>query len=217
MNQPSPDKPSPILMLAPLAFVLIGYQYVFNASQSHQLSTLQRQAQSLAVQERGVHAEERKLHSDLRAKRQEMTGLNTERTQADAEQEQLKERREVMRGPVLVGDQAGASSTRPAGTIQAVFSLLQTHDLLLHESSTPQKKKEGASDREQRELSQLLEVPPTGSAVYRLTVQGRFADLQAALHTLRREQPTVRLIAISLEPATPSETQRTWVLDLAVG
>ena len=221
MNQTTPEKPSPILLLAPLAFVLIGYQYVFNASQSSELSRLQRQAQTLAGKERGIHVQERKLHSDLIAARQEMTALNTESSQLDTEQQELHERRVALRGIALAvhetKSQPSSSSTGPAGTMQSVCSLLRTHDLSLHQSSTPQKKTDGASDREQRELAKLLEVPRAKSQVYRLTLQGRFVDLQSALHELRSELPGVRLIAISLETAPPSETLRTWILDLAVG
>lgn len=217
MNKSSSDKPSPILMLAPLAFVLIGYQYIFNSAQSSELSTLQRQAQSLAEKERGIGVQERKLHSDLVAARREMTALNTERSQLDIEQERLQQRQTALRGTALFADESGVAASGPAGTMQSVCSLLRTHDLLLHQSSSPQKKTAGASDKEQRELAKLLDVPRTDSKVYRLTLQGRFSSLQEALHELRTELPGVRLVAISLEAASPSETLRTWVLDIAVG
>lgn len=217
MNQNSSNRPSPILMLAPLAFVLIGYQYLFNSSQSNELSRLHRQARSLAEKERGIGVQERKLHSDLVAARREMTALNKESSELDSEQDQLQQRRTTLRATALFADESATIASGPAGTMQFVCSLMRTHDLLLHQSSSPQKKTRGASDKEQRELAQLLEVPKTDSQVYRLTLQGRFSNLQEALHELRTELPGVRLVAISLEAASPSETLRTWVLDIAVG
>ena len=161
--------------------------------------------------------QERKLHSDLVAARREMTALNKESGELDAEQDKQQKRRLILRTTALFANETETTASGPAGTMQSVCALLRTHDLLLHQSSSPQKKNAGASDKEQRELAQLLEVPRTDSQVYRLTLQGRFSNLQEALHELRTELPGVRLVAISLEAASPSETLRTWVLDIAVG
>ncbi|MEM9943672.1 MAG: hypothetical protein AAF939_19065 [Planctomycetota bacterium] len=104
MNQNKQEKPSPILMLAPIALVLLGYHYLFNAELNTELSSkrdretsLQQQAADIQSRQTGVHQKLAKATKDLADAKKETESIQTE---LDAVTEEKKELREVVLGVV---------------------------------------------------------------------------------------------------------------------
>lgn len=149
MSQTNQEKPSLILMLAPVAFVLIGYQFLFHSDLNSDLSARHKQATQLQARMQDIQRKLSLTHGQLHAAKKELTEAKqqTELAQADvvaseAEKAQLRSfvlgqtdsemgQAALPIGSAVKGDQAGSA----AGTIVSNLNMLG--NMLVKAVSTP--------------------------------------------------------------------------------
>lgn len=94
-NARNQEKPSPILMLAPVAFVLLGYYYVFFMDANSELTTRREQQSGLVEKTRNIDQEQLTVRNQLAAARKELADAKEQTAAAaselaDAEAEKAK-------------------------------------------------------------------------------------------------------------------------------
>ncbi len=210
------SKPSPILMLAPLAFVLLAYNYVFNIPQQRELSARRATLDDLSAKADEVRHEHGHVMSDLSAARKD--------------EKDYRERLELARAAETVASSNQQRQlaelfrpTQPATSMARTIDLFQRHGLTCLDNRSSEASSTGKSTTTHELLKPIADllggVPKQGStrSEYRIKLSGSYQDLRQALHELLEAQPDVMPLAIEMEaPEDPGRGRRTWVLTLLV-
>ena len=227
MTQKQTEQPSKIIMLAPIALVLAVYSFAFYAPQQSELRGAQSQYESLAES----HHETEHQITDIRLKsgrvKKEMRDLNSQIEELEKQRTELVSRRFQMRHQL-------ESHSLPAATMQRVTRLMETHQLRVLESQ-PDSSAASQVDQTLKLVRNLLkdESPAKSNSlshhshthftreVYKLTVRGRFHDLQAALESLGDQLDHVLPLSLQMEPlelnsSEARQSARIWTLTILV-
>ena len=101
MNQTNQEKPSLILMLAPIALVLFSYHYLFHAKLNSDLSARRKQETSLQQKTQNIQRELSSMHGQLHAAKKELVEAKTKTAAANTRLAVLKGEKEKLRLFVL--------------------------------------------------------------------------------------------------------------------
>lgn len=209
-------RPSPILMLAPLAFVLLAYNYASNIPQQRELSARRATLNKLETSAGEVRHQHSHVMADLAKARQQEKELREQLAEARSREAQLIADRSHQLAELF-------RPAQPAASITQTLSLLERHQLICLD-----KRAAGASrgvntattHEVLKPIADLLGgAPKQGStrSEYRIKLSGRYADLRRALHELLETQSDVMPLAIEMEAPEDLRTdRRTWILTLLV-
>lgn len=210
------SRPSPILMLAPLAFVLLAYNYAFNIPQQRELSARRATLEKLETKAEEVRHEHGHVMSDLSVARKEEKDFRARLDIARAAEAVAANAQEIQLAELF-------RPSRPATSMAKAIDLLESHRLICLENRSTDASSKGnaaATHESLRPIADLLGgAPKQGStrSEYRIKLSGSYKDMREALHELLEAQPDVIPLAIEMEaPEDPSTERRTWVLTLLV-
>ena len=215
-NQSAKESPSMILMAAPVAFVLLGYNFSFYSPQQSELKKQRGKLSTLGEQEHQVGHDLIDARRSLAKAKEEIHGSEADLEAAQLAISGVEIRRDNLRSEVL-------RPTSPARTMRDVARLLEQQGLTVVQSEREQAT--GVrGDGVLRPLVALLEgkrptnngQSETARETYRVTIAGAFPDLRVALQQLAVKQPLVLPLAIEMEESAPRSKVRTWYLTLMV-
>ncbi|MEM8666809.1 MAG: hypothetical protein AAGG48_04800 [Planctomycetota bacterium] len=131
MNERNQEKPSPILMLAPIAIVLLGYHYLFHSKISSDLSTRRQQLTELQDRTQNIQREQSMLlgqlgtaKTDLESEKQQSSDAKEELALAVAAKAELRSRLQGSTNESV--GQANADSETPKGDSSTPLDALTT-------------------------------------------------------------------------------------------
>ena len=224
MSKRSTEQPSKIVMLAPVALVLIVYGFLILMPQQSELQTKQERLDKLVE---GQHD----LEHELQDTRMRSVSLNKELRETDLQLKELKQQESELLAQRDRMRRQTVQPSRPAETMQRVTQLMEQHRLQVMESQP----ENDSGDRAAKVLGPLLNLLSDtstqtnqsnasimdGREVYRLTVRGRFQDLQSALSALTEQLDYVLPLSLQMESLDleSEETQlpeRVWTLTIVV-
>ncbi|MEM7783178.1 MAG: hypothetical protein AAF623_07480 [Planctomycetota bacterium] len=121
MNKNKQEKPSPILMLAPIALVLLGYHYLFHASLNSELSEKRDKEVQLHEETHEIEQKKWKAEGQLQTVGKQLVEIKKETKIAQSELTLIQEQKSKIRSFVL-----GITETLTVGASQN-FQDASTH------------------------------------------------------------------------------------------
>lgn len=225
MSEPKKQQgPSKIHMLAPAAFVVIGYGYFFHISLQQEMGKVDQRLTKLYESQSDT---EQELADTAAATK------SAQKTTRDVE-EDLSAARSVEKSLVRRSNNVRADLTRasrPAATMQTVIGLLERHRLEVLNSGPTGSSARLAQDAVKPLIDLLSDAAgktaasragaAEGREVYEVRMRGRFGDFRDALDDLAGGSTDVlplsfEMESMELDAATAEDGRRTWRLILLV-
>ncbi|MEM1228574.1 MAG: hypothetical protein AAGJ40_23020 [Planctomycetota bacterium] len=101
MNQNNQEKPSPILMLAPIALVLLGYHYLFHSQLNADLKSKRSQETALAERSQNIQRDLAMSHGELHQARGALAEANKQIENAKSELADAEAAKSALRSFIL--------------------------------------------------------------------------------------------------------------------
>ncbi|MEM9369383.1 MAG: hypothetical protein AAGD07_25685 [Planctomycetota bacterium] len=112
MNQHNQEKPSPILMLAPIALVLLGYHYLFHSKLNADLKSKRTQETALAERSQNIQRDLAMSHGELHQAKDALAEANKQMQNAQSDLADAATAKSAVLAFVLgVNDPGGDHST----------------------------------------------------------------------------------------------------------
>lgn len=206
--------PSPILMLAPLAFVMIGYNYLYHFPQQRELAAVKEKLSKLRDGRDAVEHQFGHVTQDIAGARKQRDALQETLEQADAELTAAQTEQTAFQQRLV-------QSRDPAESIDRVLSLFGTVGLVVLESQG----EAGAAGRAHEALDGVMKLvgkpndqsgSELGRGTYEIRVAGTFADVRKALETVVRDFEHVVLLGAELESVEVDAPAQRWKITLLV-
>lgn len=205
---------SPIVMLAPVAFVLIGYIYFFQMPLQKSLSENSQRYNNLKKEENSLNAQRTSVELSIQENADKRKSLDEDQVKLESEKQTLLSQQIALRSTIF-------QPNSPAATVEEVEKLFLNHNVKFVHSEPENSNEVGASALPEslQEVATVLEsreTPGTGRGQYRLKFVGSFADFQAALTELNQKRPDVITLAIQMEESLSGTDQHIWYITLLI-
>lgn len=205
---------SPIVMLAPVAFVLIGYVYFFQMPLQKSFSENSQRYNNLKKEENSLDAQRTSVELSIQENVDKRKSLDAEQVKLESEKQTLLNQQVALRSSIF-------QPNSPAATVEEVEKLFLNHNVKFVHSEPENSNEEGASALPEslQEVATVLESRETlgtGRSQYRLKFVGSFSDFQAALTELNQKRSDVITLAIQMEESLSGTDQHIWYITLLI-